>query len=498
MADSNLIRAGKAEVEITAKDNTKVGLDAAEKNLKSFNQKAKAALSTPVAQLNTETIKAQELAKRGATLTLNNRSAAEKFADTQRELNDLLKVGAINHLTHGRAARKAAEDLAAASGPGSKIGEALGKFGLAKTAIGGAAEPLGKLGGGVLAAGAVIASLATGYKQIFDYQQGQVDVDRGLYADARGRYLSNQAAAEIRRGGRPALNALVDRRQDEFFQARAAQDLEWKRRNTFLGGRAPDLFSMGVDAILGDTGKLKALKVNTEIAAKALADLTAQSDATKAAFAEWHKDFRDTTDLIGLTPERARLAQLEKDRAPKREIDQARKDVEERERKAAGQAVKDLVRSFLVEGSKIGLPPEAGALLDLKEDFSNKKKLSSEEIRATLADPGLIIGGVATIRKRGQQELSDFLSERTRQLANQKELDALASPLRDAAFRGQLGLSGGYDYGGGGQWREEMKSTAQEQRDIARESLITQQGTKAVQERTEKSVQQFLDVFRIK
>ncbi len=362
MADSNLIKAGGAVVTITAKDDTKAGIDAAEKNLKAFSGKAKTALAAPTAALNTETIKTQELAKRGAAITLSNRSAAEKFSDKQRELNDLLKIGAINHLTHGRAARKAAEDLAAAAGPGSKIGEALGKFGLAKSAIGGAAEPLAKLGGGVLAGGAVIAALATGYKQIFEHQQGEADVDRGIYAEARGRHLTAQAASEIRKGGRPALDSLVEKRQDEFNRARAAQDTEWKRRNTTLGGRAPDLLAMGVDAILGDSNAMKALKTNTEIAAKSLGDLKAQSDGVKAAFAQWKKDFRDATDFLGLSPDRAQLAQMARDHAPQKDIDAARKLIEEREYKTGRLTGRDLANAFDLQSRSTGLGPEAAAI----------------------------------------------------------------------------------------------------------------------------------------
>ncbi len=89
-----------------------------------------------------------------------------------------------------------------------------------------------------------------------------------------------------------------------------------------------------------------------------------------------------------------------------------------------------------------------------------------------------------------------MLEENAKRRRDEKELEALASPLRDSAFRGQLGLSGGYDFGGGGQWKEEMKSTAQEQRDIQIDQLRETQALRRIEEQRAKEEKQFQDAFK--
>jgi hypothetical protein len=512
-----MIRAGGAFVEITAKDNTKAGLDSAKKNLEETSKAAKQVGGPPTpaaaAALNTETIKAQELARRGAKITLENRTAVEKYRDSQKELNAMLAVGAINQVTFARQTAKAAAEMkaAAAAGGGSQVGGALGKFALGKAGVGGGevagALGIGRLGMAGLAAGGAALAFGTAYKSIFDQATEMADADRARAAAAQGRLLSTQQATAFRTGGRPALLRLQAEREGREQTARGAMQSEFDRRNRFqtLGGLA-DPFSIGVDAILGQTESFKSLKAAADLAAKSTEDVAAQLNQMTAATADAIKAYKFGTQTLGMTPDRAAVAQMEADKLPAKQIAEFRQAVADREAKAAAMAREDRDKAAaklaggLYESTRRGtetldLAPQAAAIVGLRHQLTDAGQ-SPAMIAAALQLQGM--AGAADVRARealAHQDIAEQFARRRMELKEERALEAAAQPLREQAFRGQLGVTGGYDYGGGGQWQQDLTNSSRELLDTQKTALEEQRAHKAAAQEAAKTLSQIKSVF---
>lgn len=480
---SNLVRAGGAFVEVTTKDNTKAGLDSAARNLDQFSQKAKAAGGTAAAQaaLNVEAIKAQELAKRGARLTLEHRTAAEKFADTQRELNQLLAAGAINQLTFGRAGKRAAEELASArSKAGLDAGSALGISSIASR-LGGAIAPA------ALTAGLLQAGSASGSEIV---EARAPDIER---AQRQLGFRLDRERLQAELGGRPGQEALARALKTQAESARKeAEALVAKGRISPGGqtlGNVSDLPG-GIGAVRSqDIAAARAKFNQLAVAAENLAE---ELNREKLQFQLTAKQFAAATADLGLSPERAQLSELSRS-GRVGDANEFKKLVQRREFTQGILAGRDLAREFDLQLKTLGLPPEAARLVATATNLKLNKSLSPGQISGNLTLART--NGEAFIRGRAATAREDFLRENARNLRDQKELEALASPLRDSAFRGQLGITGGYDFGGGGQWQEEMKSTAQEQRDLQKQQLEEQQALRRIQEHMTDDLKKFTDAF---
>jgi len=278
-----MIKAGGAYVEIVAKDNTGPGLASAKKNLEATAKAAKETGTGPgggaagSASLNTEAIKAQDMARRGAKIMLENRTAAEKYRDTLKDLRAHLAAGTINQIAFGRATAKAAEALNAANaaaggaGAGSAGGfaAAAAKFGLGRSGIGGGelagAAGIGLKGGIALASLAALsmAGSAGAAASIENLAPGRARELAGL-----GRGLDLRTAGALSAGDRSALMTQLAGERDRAEAAAKAfreQDARTIGGQKFFGARDIPFFGIGA----AQTAKYEHINASAELLAKA-------------------------------------------------------------------------------------------------------------------------------------------------------------------------------------------------------------------------------------